>query len=85
MRTHTHNPTIPFNLKLTYDGSDISMDMDFHGYTDADWSGDPDTFKSTSGYVFITNRAIVSWARKHQSMVVLSSTESEYIGLSAAG
>ena len=61
------------------------MDMDFHGYTDADWSGDPDTSKSTSGYVFITNRAAVSWASKRQSMVALSSTESEYIGLSAAG
>src|SRR5947209_14778440 len=61
------------------------MDMDFHGYMDTDWSGDPDTSKSTSGYVFITNRAAVSWASKCQSMVALSSTESKYIGLSAAG
>lgn len=38
----------------------ISMDMDFHGYTDADWSGDLVTSKSTFRYVFITNRVVVA-------------------------
>ena len=61
------------------------MDMDFHRYTDADWSGNLDTSKFTSSYVFITNRAEVSWASKFQSMVALSSIESEYIELSTAG
>jgi hypothetical protein len=30
-------------MELVFDGSDVSMDMSFHGYTDADWSGDPET------------------------------------------
>ena len=72
------------DMELVYDGSDITMDMDFHGYSNADWSGDPDTSHSTSGYIFISNWAAISWASKCQSMVALSSTESEYIGLSIA-
>ena len=61
-----------------------TMDMDFHDYSDADWSGDLDTSCSTSGYIFISNRAAISWSSKRQSMVALSSTKSEYIGLSIA-
>ncbi len=44
-----------------------------------------DTSRSTSGYVFISNQGAIGWASKRQSMVALSSTESEYIGLSNAG
>ena len=44
-------------IRLVFDGSDLgSLDMSFHGYSDADWSGDPDTSKSTSRFVFISNR-----------------------------
>lgn len=73
------------DMELRFDGSDVSMDMDFHGYSDADWSGDPDTSRSTSGFVFLSNRSAIAWASKRQTMVALSSTESEYIGLSNAG
>ena len=73
------------DMKLVYDGSDVAMDMDFHGYSNADWSGDPDTSRSTSGYIFISNWAAISWPSKHQFIVALSSTESEYIRLSIAG
>jgi hypothetical protein len=73
------------DMVLEFDGSDMSMDMNFHGYTDADWSGDPETSRSTSGYVFISNRGAIGWASKRQTMVALSTTESEYIGLSNAG
>lgn len=73
------------SVVLTYDGSDVNQDMDFQGFTDADWSGDVDTSKSTSGYVFITNHGAISWSSKRQKMVALSTTESEYIGLSLAG
>ena len=61
------------------------MDLDFHGYTDADWGGCNDTSKSTSGFVFISSRGAIGWSSKRQSMVSLSSTESEYIGLTNAG
>ena len=40
-------------MELCFDGNDVGMDMSFHGYSDADWSGDPDTSRSTSGYIFI--------------------------------
>jgi transposase InsO family protein len=70
---------------LQYDGSDGGMDLDFHGYSDADWSGDPDTSRSTSGFVFISTGGAIGWSSKRQTMVALSSTESEYIGLANAG
>jgi hypothetical protein len=70
---------------IIYDGSDIGMDMNFYGYSDADWSGDSDTSRSTSGFVFISNHGAISWSSRRPSMVSLSSTESEYIGLANAG
>ena len=75
------------DMVLRFDGKDLSMDMDFkfHGFSDSDWSGDPDSSKSTSGYVFMTARGAIGWASKKQSLVALSSTESEYIGLCNAG
>lgn len=48
-------------------------------------AGDGNTSQSTSGYVFISNRGAIGWSSKRQSMVALSTTESEYIGLSNAG
>ena len=54
------------------------------GYSDADWAGDVDTRKSTSGYVFMLGKAIVSWASKKQSVVALSTTEAEYAALCSA-
>ena len=72
-------------MELQYDGNDISMDMDFHGYSDAGWSQDPDNSRSTSGFIFLSNRGAISWSSKRQAMVTLSTTESEYIGLSLAG
>lgn len=73
------------DMELKFDGNDVSMDMHFHGYSDADWSGDTDTSKSTSGYVFLSARGAIGWVSKRQTMVALSSTESEYIGLCYAG
>jgi len=61
------------------------MDMDFHRYLDANWNSDRDTSWSTSGYVFISNHGAIGWSSKLQTMVSLSSTESENIGLSNAG
>ena len=52
------------DLELVYDGADVGMDMVFHGYSDSDWSGDPDTSRSTSSFVFITNCGAISWSSK---------------------
>ena len=54
------------------------------GYSDADWAGDKDTRRSTSGYCFLLAGAVVSWASKKQTSVALSSNESKYMVLSKA-
>ena len=38
--------------------------VDFCGYSDADWAGDHEDRKSTSGYAFILMGAPISWGRK---------------------
>ena len=53
-------------------------------YSDADWAGDVDTRRSTSGYVYQIFGNTVSWSSKSQNSVAKSSTESEYIALSTA-
>ncbi|KZP13645.1 hypothetical protein FIBSPDRAFT_677726, partial [Athelia psychrophila] len=44
------------DMALCFQGSDFHLDMDLHGYSDADCPlGDTDTSRSTSGFVFISN------------------------------
>jgi transposase InsO family protein len=54
------------------------------GYSDADWAGDINDRKSTSGYVFQIGGAPVTWRSKKQACVALSTAEAEYIALSSA-
>ncbi len=54
------------------------------GYVDADWGGDLDKRKSTTGYVFFYHGGPVSWMSKLQSTVATSSTHAEYIALFSA-
>lgn len=54
------------------------------GLVDSDHAGDIDTRRSTTGYVFLLNGGPISWNSKLQSTVALSSTEAEYMALSAA-
>lgn len=53
-----------------------------NGYSDADYAGDIDSRKSTSGFVFTYNNSIVSWCSERQKAVSLSTMESEYVAAS---
>ncbi|GMG15967.1 unnamed protein product [Phytophthora fragariaefolia] len=59
-------------------------DVDFQGYSDADWAGDLTDRKSTSGYLFKVTGGPISWGSKKQSSVSLSISEAAYIALSLA-
>ena len=54
------------------------------GYTDADYAGDLDKRRSTSGYVFEFTGGAVSWRSRLQDCITLSTTEAEYVAASKA-
>ncbi|KAF8784634.1 Retrovirus-related Pol polyprotein like [Argiope bruennichi] len=54
------------------------------GYCDSNYGGDIADRKSTSGYVFMIGDEAVSWSSKRQHTVATSTTEAEYMALSAA-
>lgn len=53
-------------------------------YSDADWAGCLETRHSTSGFIISVNGAPVSWKSTKQSIVALSSAESEFVSLATA-
>ena len=61
-----------------------SPDLQMVGYSDADWGGDIDERKSTSGYAFLLNGGAITWSSKKQSCISLSTMEAEYVACSAA-
>nr|GFB55765.1 retrovirus-related Pol polyprotein from transposon TNT 1-94 [Tanacetum cinerariifolium] len=53
------------------------------GFSDADYAGCKDTFKSTFGGAQFLGKKLVSWSLKKQDCTSLSTAESEYVSLSA--
>lgn len=51
-------------------------------YSDADWAGDINTRRSTTGFVFTLCGAAVAWRTKLQTSVALSTCEAELMALS---
>ncbi|KAK0594067.1 hypothetical protein LWI29_033342 [Acer saccharum] len=49
------------------------------GFSDADWAGNCDDRKSTSGGCFFLGNNLVSWFCKKQNSISLSTAEAEYI------
>jgi phosphoribosyl-AMP cyclohydrolase len=58
--------------------------LDIHGFVDADWAGDLDRIRSTSGYVFNLFGGEISWMSKRQAVVALSTIEVEYMATTHA-
>lgn len=54
------------------------------GYSDADFAGDQDTRRSTTGQAFLWGGATVSWGSKIQATVAASTTEAEYVAAGMA-
>jgi len=65
---------------ITFAGGDTTV----IGYCDADFAGDLDTRRSTTGYVFIMNGGAISWQSKRQPTVAASTTEAEYMAAAQA-
>lgn len=66
------------NLVLAY-GSQSKTDV--QGYCDADWAGDKDSRKSTTGIVFTIGKTAFNWKSRLQSIVASSTMEAEYVAM----
>ena len=55
--------------------------LEIHGFTDADWAGNPNDRKSTAGYFTFVGGNLVTWRSKKQKVVALSSSEAEFHGI----
>ena len=54
------------------------------GYVDADYAGDLDDRRSTTCYVFTLGGGPICWKSMIQSLVALSTIESEYMAITEA-
>jgi hypothetical protein len=72
----TRQTGLLFNRKFT---------TDIHGFCDADWAGDVDDNKSTTGWIFLLSGAAISWQSKKQKSTAQSSCEAEYYAAGMAG
>jgi len=66
-------------LGVVYGGSEP-----LQGFVDADWAGDIDGRRSTTGFFFTCNGGPIAWASKRQSTVATSTADSEYVAAAMA-
>ena len=60
---------------IRYTGDDLKV----YAYSDADWAGDPDSRKSTTGYVVYAAGGPIAWQSKLQTTIAVSTMEAEYM------
>src|SRR4051812_34796089 len=78
------NGTKNFGLTLGGESNNKNKEINLTAYCDADWAGDVDDRRSTTGYLFFLNNHLISWATHKQTSVATSSTQAEYQALSSA-
>ena len=66
--------TADFGVWYSKDTNDVLV-----GYFDADWAGNANDKKSTSGGCFYVGNNLVSWINEKQNFISLSTAEIEYI------
>ena len=58
--------------------------ISLHGFSDADWAGNPDDRTSTGAYVIFLGGNPIAWSSTKQRTVARSSTEAEYRAIASA-
>jgi hypothetical protein len=61
----------------------IGGNTGLQAFTDADFAGDPDTRRSTTGNIFTLHGGAISWSSRLQKTVAASTTEAEYMASAA--
>ena len=64
------------DYKLTYRHTD---QLKVIGYSDFDFAGSIDTRKSTSSYIFLLSRGVISWRSTKQTFVASSTMEAQFV------
>ena len=64
------------DYKLTYKHTD---QLKVIGYSNSDFAGCVDTRKSTSGYIFLLSRGVISWRSTKQTFVASSTMEAQFV------
>ena len=69
-----------FLLGTSHDGLLLRHDspLNLHAFTDVDWAGDKDLYRSTTGYIVYLGSNPISWISKRQSTLARSTTEAEF-------
>ncbi|GJT65808.1 zinc finger, CCHC-type containing protein [Tanacetum coccineum] len=69
------------DYSLTYTGYPSVLE----GYTDASWIINTEDNSSTSGWVFLLGRGVISWASNKQTCITSSTMEYDFVALATAG
>ena len=70
-------------IRMRFQLGGTSKYPELRAYVDSDWAGDKSR-KSRTGFVIFLCGALVIWSSKLQKCVALSSTEAEYVAVTAA-
>jgi hypothetical protein len=73
--------TTSYGLKYANDEDKHGGEVNIECYCDADWAGDKEDRKSTTGYCVYVNDNLISWNTKKQQSVALSTAEAELMAV----